>query len=703
MGGGGTGISGYNYRAAIMAGLCNGPIAGIGSVWSNKDRTTLADLGMSIALGEIPQDLWGYLETKHPAEAVNYPGLAYVATPEIYLGRSSAELPNLSFEIYGRGMLKTILDPGGVPVWGGSSFNIQPFPGEEITDYVLLTVLGAFSGAAPVVGLLLKIEFTGPASLSASIDAGTPFSITSGEIIDISGLEIQQIELTGDGVNSITITGVSVATHLTPELALFSSSVPGKLDMDAAEVVADLLTNPIDGAGLDPALLGDLSVYSAYCRAANLLISPCLAEQRPAAEHLKDILLATNSEAVPSQGVLKIIPYGDLPLAGNGATYEPDVTPIYSLDDDHFLATGEDPVTGSRVTSADAYNHVQVEFINRAKDYNVEIVEAKDQADIESEVSGRKKGVRTKNTIQLHSICDPEVARLVAQLDLQRSLYIRNTWRFKLSWNFCLLEPMDIVAITDEALGLFNAPCRIKQIDEDEDDRLEFTVEELVIGISTAEDYPRQVAGGYIGDTMTPPGDTATPIIFEPPADLCAAPSRPEIWIAASGGAAWGGCEVWISTNGETYGSIGFLYGKSRMGVLASDLATGISPDVVNILDVDVSESKAILYPGTLSDAETLQTLCYVDGELLAYRDATLTAADRYDLGYLVRGAYGTTIGEHLTGAQFARLDKQILHYAYPAILAGQTISVKLPAFNIYGKAQQSLADAPTFTFTLGG
>ena len=688
MGGGGAGVAGYSYSAAMIAGLGNGPIAGIGSVWSNKDRVTLESMNMLVKLGLMAQTPWGYIETKHPDEALNYPGLAYVATPSISLGRSSAELPNLSFEVYGRTMSKTVLDPGGVQIWTAPDFWIHQNYGDTgpIPDWI-----ASASNESGVVGLKARVIFSGPSTATVEINAsGTTFAIASGVAFDISAGPVTQIRVTSSDT-SLILSAVDISSEVTPEIALYDSSVPGKLDADPAEFVQDFLTNPIDGAGFPSAKLGDLANYSDYCVAAGLLLSPAIAEQKPASEHLKEVLAATNSEAVPSQGLLKIVPYGDSPLSGNGRTFTPDMTPRYYLDDSHFLATGEDPVVGSRVTSADAFNHVQIEFVNRLKDYNVEIVEAKDQADIEA------KGLRTMDVVQMHHIGDPEVAQVAAQILLQRVLYIRNTYKFKLSWAFVLLEPMDIVAITDFGLGLDRTPVRIKTIEEDDEDRLEFTVEEPPPGISTAQSLTPPPASGWMADTQADPGDTDTPIFFEPPDALCASTGRPELWIAASGGANWGGCEVWISTNGETYGSIGFIYGKAKMGVLGASLASSASPDTTHHLDVNLRAGSPILLPGNQQDADTFQTLCYVGGELIAYRDARLTAADAYRLDYLVRGCYETTIGAHAAEARFARLDQQILKFQYPAALVGHSISVKLTSFNLYGKAKQSLADVATY------
>ena len=67
---------------------------------------------------------------------------------------------------------------------------------------------------------------------------------------------------------------------------------------------------------------------------------------------------------------------------------------------------------------------------------------------------------------------------------MQRELYVRTKFTFKLSWEYCLLDPMDIVTITDANLGLSNYPVRIIEIEEDDKGLLAFTCEEFVTGVS---------------------------------------------------------------------------------------------------------------------------------------------------------------------------------------------------------------------------
>ena len=281
-----------------------------------------------------------------------------------------------------------------------------------------------------------------------------------------------------------TIVANNFAMGNTATLPNFSFEVEGLLspsgtngfDANPAAIVADFLTNPRYGAGFPETSLGDLSLYSAYCQALGLVLSPMLDTQQEAQQHLADIIKITNSAIVWSGGLLKIIPYGDQPITGNGSSYTPDTTPLYSLGEDDFivqessvgtnsgvtaggpaLRSGSGPITGGfnddpihiiRSTPADAANSIQLECLDRSNNYNTAIVEAFDQGSIDL------YGIRRDSSLKARAIVDPvNVAALVAQLLLQRALLFRNTYTFKLGWKYCLLEPMDLVEITDLRLG----------------------------------------------------------------------------------------------------------------------------------------------------------------------------------------------------------------------------------------------------------
>lgn len=471
----------------------------------------------------------------------------------------------------------------------------------------------------------------------------------------------------------------------------YSSSIP---DANPSEIIRDMLTNQNYGCGFPAENLGDTSVYGVYCRAAGIFLSPVYSEQTEAQQNISELLEQTNSAAVFSQGRLKIVPYGDVKLSGNGAVYVPNLTPVYDFTDDDFIVSGaEDPLTVERKTNADAYNQIQVEYLDRANDYNIAVAEVKDQANIE------QYGLRPKDAVKMHGICDAKVANHVAQLLLQRALYVRNEYEFKLGWKYCLLEPMDLVTLTDEGLGLDKTPVRIIEIEEDEEGVLTVKAEDFPMGAASATAYPTQPALGYSADYNKSPGNAHAPVIFEAPLQLTG--GEPQIWLATAGGDIWGGAEVWISTDGDSYTRIGATNKKARFGSLSAPLASGAVFDRANTLNVEISAGQ--MTGGTEQDSRDLLTLCYVDGEFLAYETAELKGVGRYTLGNLTRGAYGSTIDRHNAGSQFVRIDETMFKYAVPANWVGRTVWVKLVSFNVFGSGVQELAEVPAYSYTIKG
>jgi len=243
-------------------------------------------------------------------------------------------------------------------------------------------------------------------------------------------------------------------------------------------IVTDLLTNPRYGAGFPSGNLdsaGALADWGNYCQAAQLAMSLLLDRQQPCARWLEEIAQLTVSAVVWSGNLLKIIPYGDAALSANGATWTPNLTWQYALTDADFLpfAGADDPVQLTRTDPAQATNWLGVEYMDSANSYNPQIVPAFDQGMIDL------YGLRTEAPIQAHEFTNPTSAAVSAQLLLQRKLYVRNTVKFRLGWRYALLEPMDIVLVTDTALGLSQAPFRITAIDEDENGELTVTAEEI--------------------------------------------------------------------------------------------------------------------------------------------------------------------------------------------------------------------------------
>ena len=477
---------------------------------------------------------------------------------------------------------------------------------------------------------------------------------------------------------------------------LFSTSVPGSQDADPSLVINDLLTNSSYGVGFPSAKVGDLTNYQNYCLATGLLISPAYTTQQQSSSILDDIVKNTNSAFVWSSGVLNIVPYGDVTVTGNGKTYVPPSAPQYDLTDDDFLPqSGSDPVMLTRKRQSDQINDLRMEYNDSSNNYNINVVEVKDQASID------QYGLRQDASNNAHLYTNGTAANAAATLQLYRQS-IRNIYTFTLDQRYILLDPMDIVSLTDTRLGLNKQWVRILTINEQDDYSLQMTAEEYLQGTGSPALHSFQSGSGFTTNYNADPGPANTPVVFEPPVQI-ATNTGLETWIATSGGDLWVGCDIYISSDDVSYKLAGTVNGPARQGVLTTILPIGPDPDTMDTLTVDLSESKGALSSGTQDDADLGHTLCYVDEELISYETATLTGTNQYSLTYLRRGMYGSTIGVHNTGTLFTRLDNQIFSYPYDPSQIGNTIYIKLCGFNLYGGGRQSLADVTAFTHVIKG
>ena len=488
---------------------------------------------------------------------------------------------------------------------------------------------------------------------------------------------------------------------------LHGSGING-VDADPAQVISDFLTNAQYGLGFSGASIAATTLFGAsgdaslqtYCRAMGICFSPALTDQEQSSSILQRWLQICNCAAVWSGGQLRFIPYGDTSVTGHGYAYNPNVTPIYSLADNDFVdaKSNEDPVLVSRVDPFSLPTIQRIEVMDRANQYGSTAIEARDQSQIEL------YGPRVGSTITAHEICDVSiVAPIVAQTILQRALYVRAHFTFKLSWEYCLLDPMDIVEITDANLGLSAAPVRILSIEEDDTGILTITAEELTVGVSTPVLYPTLSASSAIPNQGATPASVNAPLIYEPPPALTS--GAPQIWVGASGVADpnWGGAYVWASLDNVAYTQIATLTQPVRQGFLTAPLAAATGYDATHTLAVNLAESAGALSGATVTAAEQGVTLALVDNELLAYANATLTGANAYNLTGLARGLYGTTGAAHLSGAAVARLDNAVARYDLPANYVGRTIYLKFQSFNVFGGGVQSLSACTAYAYTPSG
>lgn len=557
----------YTYTTAAQLAL-GGEIEGVGRVWAGKSIYTPTQLNLTIFTGADDQQPWGYLQTKHPEAALNYPGISYAASGAYDLG-DSASLPQHTFEVQG---------------------------------------LGRFSGTVP--------------------------------------------------------------------------------DATPLRIITDMLTDPAAGAGFPVERLGDMQAFDDYTVAMGLFMSPVLSDAAPAIDAMQHMAELTGSDWVDSNGQIRLIPLTTVAVAGNGRTYQPDLTPVYRLSDDDYLPQDDgEPVKCKRSLDTDAFNILPLSFSDRDNDYNTNSMSAKIQSNID------QWGERPADQLDAPWICTAATAENAAYLKLGRMLYGRNQYMFSIpASRFLLLECGDTVAINDDNLGLVDELVRVIQIDTSADGQMDITAEEIVIGYGAPMAFGTQSALGYRVNFNSAAAYANDPVIFNAPLSLTN--NVPQVWIAAAGADTnWSGCDVWISLDGLTYSSIGVITSPARYGELINAVGEG-----ANELDLDMSLSAGTLQGG---DADKNVTLSWLDGELVSYARATLNNDKTYKLEGVLRARQRTLPAEHPESSRFVRLDDAVFKYTVPDWFLGSAVFVKFTSRNEVGGATQALEEVDAYLHTI--
>ena len=682
--GGGGGAVSYTYSADLILALCEGPIGGIGIIWKDQSIYTLPMLGLILYDGAAAQAPWPYLSALYPGQALAYQGTAYVCAASYNLGAAAA-ISNHNFEIVG--------------ILAGTGINgIDADPALVIADFLTNPQYGAGFDPASIDASTL-FGSGGDASLQTWCKAmGFAFSPAltgqeQGSSILSRWLRLLSCAAVWSGGELKFIPygdmGVAAGARTT-----FSNqfSVPTPVPQSSGIALPATVT-------VCPAadFVSDGGVVYAFSNAPLAFIgavAPTIAGTYGMPTQ------GTYVFAPADEGKAVVITYTTAAPTG----YTPNLTPVYALTENDFVDDkgNKDPVLAERADVFSLPTIQRIECLSRANQYSGAPVEARDQSQIEV------FGPRVGSVIQAHEICDElRIGPLVAQTILQRELYVRTKFTFKLSWEYCLLDPMDVVTITDANLGLSNTPVRIVSIEEDDKGLLAITAEELVGGVSTPAFTPSASAGGAVPNWAVPAVAVNAPLIYEPPAQ--ASGGVAQVWVGASGSGVgptnpqWGGANVYVSVDDATYSQVAVVTAPLRQGVLTAALPAASGWDTADTLAVNLAGSGASLAGTSASAAQQGATLALVDSELLAYESATLTAASAYNLTGLARGLGGTGAAAHASGAAFARIDGAVVKYDLPANLVGKALYLKFQSFNAFGGGLQDLSTCVAYPYTPSG
>ncbi|MEN6384001.1 MAG: phage tail protein [Phycisphaerales bacterium] len=454
------------------------------------------------------------------------------------------------------------------------------------------------------------------------------------------------------------------------------------IDANPADAIKYISSDSLNGINIGDTIdsIG-LDRVRTYAKAADILISLPPDSNQKADEIINDFCSALDTAVFLSEDKVKFVPLCMESITGNGATYTPNTTVLYDLTADDFLPMDDGLlVSFERVPDGKAYNQYTIEFLNRANSYESETVDEQVLVDV------NKRGLRPADSLTMHFLHTKARASYVARTKALNSLTRRNKYTFHLDWTFSVLEPGDLLTITDAALGITKQPVIVDSWEEVNDEEIEIVAFGIPRGKYSAAVYDVHEAERPFIDFNVPPGNTNAPIIFEPPAEMTT--TGLETWMAVSGENSWGGCSIWLSDANTTYKYVGKINNPARYGTVAAAITSADTS-----ITVQLNDAREQLQSGTTEDAQNLRTICWVDGEAITYTTATLVAAGRYTLTGLVRGAYNTKITSHAAGSAFVRCDDALFKYPFDKSDIGNKVYIKLTSFNVYGGAEQSLAD----------
>jgi hypothetical protein len=447
---------------------------------------------------------------------------------------------------------------------------------------------------------------------------------------------------------------------------------------------------------------------TAWFAANSFFISPVIDRQDTAASLLGKWLEAGMCMAYMSEGLMKLVGLGDTSATGNGATWTAPSSFDAELDDTCFLAKsqGQDPVKISSSPWTEAFNKVQISWNNRGNQYAPEITPEEDKSAV------NRYGDRIEDPQSYDFITTLAAARFAGSMRVKRNVYTRNTYTFSLPFRFGHLEPLGVISLTtnsawsnanNNTIQLVRQPVRITKIIDNPDGTYDVTCEDFIFGTQQPGLNNKGTGSGNAPPNQyADPGNTSVALLIPTP-QLAGGFNLNQLWIGAAGQTDnWGGCNIWASTDGLKFGQIGTIEGPARLGTLSAIFPTGSDPDTTNSLVVNLVDNAAPLEAGTSADADLGNTLCVVDGELIAISASVLTGIDQYTAGtYIRRGQKGSSIAGHSVGAPFLRLDSSIFKYTFDPAWSGEVVYLKFQSFNFFGNSIQDLSTVTAIPITL--
>jgi hypothetical protein len=419
---------------------------------------------------------------------------------------------------------------------------------------------------------------------------------------------------------------------------------------------------------------------AAWCAENDLLISYSFDQKKPWQDWADFVLCHFGGFLIWSNGKIKLGAWkNDAPVA---AITQDDL--IVDLDDEG--GESEPPVRITTRKHSETNNRIEASWINRDDDYGPAVTLATDDVDIRKYNSTRTK------SIDLSGFKTASRVQFMAERIKFNSMYRMNTYAFRLSYKWMLLEAGDVITLSD-GFELVDKRVRITSIAELKDGS-ELAIEAID---DLADLYPDIV---WQSET-THREDSAEPDIVDSTVNSREDRFERALYLSiAPGNTYCTGWEIHVSrdsgVNYEYAGQAGIPGITGGDANSAGTLTTAIPAANAIVHRYDESFEVDI---GTVTDLKTTITdeqlfgdlsLCVIDDEIIGFKTCEETNTPGiWRVSNLTRGLFGTIPAAHSVDATFATLDTSFI-FIYREDDIGRTLYFK--ALTVYVDEIQSIS-----------
>lgn len=409
-------------------------------------------------------------------------------------------------------------------------------------------------------------------------------------------------------------------------------------DANPIAIAVDLLTNRDYGLGYSFAELdiGDSFRAAALtCRAEGVGLSLVYDTQASASDLLEDLLRHIDGVlyADPASGKLKV------------SLARPDyyLHLLPAFDTSNVIS-----LKMTRSSWADTKNVVKVKYTNREANYQTDVIELKNQANIN--VRG---GERAEDTYEFLGLSNPAAANKVAA----RVLKTVSTplARFTINVNRAAfnMHRGSVFKLDWAPLGIANMACRITRISLGDltDPTIEVDAVEDVFGQLATQITAPPAGSAWVDPSLVDvPANTANRLL-EVPHYLAGSADRLAMSLGARSNGQVLGYNLYLQQGGA-WAQTATAQPSTPTGVLAAAYPLETAAVDAAGFTVTMLLDQAALKSVSTAERDSGESLLLVDDELMSFASVTLNVDGSVTLGGVVRGVLDTLPAAHASGAR---------------------------------------------------